>query len=307
MMFVTMTFVAMMVFGVMFFGMMVFGMMVFGVRRAVVMDRGVRGMHFVMLVAGMLVAGMMAGVLGLGRRVRNGASGLRKNRGGKHPARDRFVRVVVMLIVIVMVMIMRLGPDLRMIVVVVVVIVMLVVPAGMVMPGRVVRVGVLVRMPGVSRGIVLVRRFAPNELRGLGPIGSMLDDVALDALAAGTAAGVAMARTAAAGTVLALFFRLAMRALVGLDQRLTVGDRDLVIVRMNFAEGEEAVAVAAIFDEGCLQRRLYPRDLGEVDIAAQLLALGGLEIKLFDAIAADHDDPGLFRVGGIDQHFVGHF
>jgi hypothetical protein len=37
-----------------------------------------------------------------------------------------------------------------------------------------------------------------------------------------------------------------------------------------------------------------------------LLALRGLEIKLFDAIAADHDDPGLFRVGGIDQHLVGH-
>ena len=76
---------------------------------------------------------------------------------------------------------------------------------------------------------------------------------------------------------------------------------------MDFAEGQEAVAVAAIFDEGGLQRRLDARDLGEIDVAAQLLALGGLEIKLFDAIAADHDDPGLFRVGGIDQHFVGHF
>ena len=76
---------------------------------------------------------------------------------------------------------------------------------------------------------------------------------------------------------------------------------------MDFAEGQEAVTVAAIFDEGGLQRWLYPRDLGEIDVAAQLLALGGLEIKLFDAIAADHNDPGLFRVGGIDQHFVGHF
>jgi hypothetical protein len=38
-----------------------------------------------------------------------------------------------------------------------------------------------------------------------------------------------------------------------------------------------------------------------------LLALGGLEIKFFDSVAADHNDPGLFRVGGIDQHFVGHF
>ena len=98
-----------------------------------------------------------------------------------------------------------------------------------------------------------------------------------------------------------------MGALVGLDQRLTVGDRNLIIVGMDFAEGEEAMAVAAIFDEGRLQRRLYARDLGEVDVAAQLFALGGFEIKFLDAIAADHNDPGLFRVGSIDQHFVGHF
>ncbi len=76
---------------------------------------------------------------------------------------------------------------------------------------------------------------------------------------------------------------------------------------MDFTEGQEAVAVAAIFDERRLQRRFYARDLGEVDIAAQLFALGGLEIKFFDAIAADHNNPGLFRVGGIDQHLVGHF
>jgi len=138
----------------------------------------------------------------------------------------------------------------------------------------------------------------------------VFDDVALDPFAMAAAAGVAVARTAAVtvgGAVLALFLGLAMGAFIGLDQRLPVGDRDLVIVGMDFAEGQEAVAVAAIFDEGRLQRRLYARDLGEVDIAAQLFALGGLEIKFFDAIAADHDDPGLFRVGGIDQHLVGHF
>ena len=112
---------------------------------------------------------------------------------------------------------------------------------------------------------------------------------------------------AAVGAVFALFLGLAMGAFVRLDQRLAIGDRNLIIVRMDFAEGEKAVTVAAIFDEGGLQRRLYARDLGEVDVAAQLFALGGLEIKFFDAIAADHYDPGLFRVGGIDQHFVGHF
>ena len=67
------------------------------------------------------------------------------------------------------------------------------------------------------------------------------------------------------------------------------------------------MAVAAIFDESGLERGFDPCDFGEVDIPAQLLALRGLEIKFFDAIAADHDDPGLFRVGGIDQHLVGHF
>ena len=54
----------------------------------------------------------------------------------------------------------------------------------------------------------------------------------------------------------------ALRALFFLDQRLPVGDRDLVVVRMDFAEGEEAVAVAAVVDEGGLQRRFDARDLG---------------------------------------------
>jgi hypothetical protein len=37
-----------------------------------------------------------------------------------------------------------------------------------------------------------------------------------------------------------------------------------------------------------------------------LFALRGFEIEFFNAIATDHNDPGLFRVGGVDQHFVGH-
>lgn len=116
-----------------------------------------------------------------------------------------------------------------------------------------------------------------------------------------------MARPPTAGAIFVLFLGFAVRALVGLDQGLTVGDRDLIVVGMNFAEGQEAMTVAAVFDEGGLQRRLNARDFGEIDIAAQLLALGRLEIKFLDAIAADHDHPGLFRMGRIDQHFVGHF
>nr|WP_312016537.1 hypothetical protein [Bradyrhizobium japonicum] len=168
--------------------------------------------------------------------------------------------------------------------------------------------GIGVQMLALVRRALGVRSFALDRLGcGIGAGLETLDDVAADALALTAAAGVAVARAAAAvGAVLALFLGLAMGLFLGLDQCLPVGDGNLVVVGMDFAEGEEAVAVAAIFDKGSLERRLHPGDLGEVDIPAQLLALGGLEIKLFDAIAADHDDPGLLRVGGIDQHLVGH-
>ena len=127
-----------------------------------------------------------------------------------------------------------------------------------------------------------------------------LDHAALHAVALAATACVAVARAAAVGTIFGFFLGLAMGALIGFDQRLTIGDRDLIIVGMYFAEGQEAMAVAAIFDEGRLQRRLYARDRGEIDVPTKLFALGGLEVKLFDTIAADHNDPGLFRVGGVD-------
>lgn len=80
-----------------------------------------------------------------------------------------------------------------------------------------------------------------------------LDDLALDAFATVAAAGTAMTRTPAAGAVFVFFFGFAVRAFVGLDQSLTVSDRDLVVVWMDFAEGQEAVPVATVFDEGGLQ------------------------------------------------------
>jgi hypothetical protein len=168
----------------------------------------------------------------------------------------------------------------------------------------------IVRVAMIVVGVQTLVIGALIRLRGCRGIGAgVVDDLALDPLAIAAAARIAVAWTAAAvaGPILGFFLGFAMGALVSLDQRLTVGDRDLIIIRVNFAEGQEAVAVAAIFDEGGLQRRLYAGDLGEVDVTAQLLALGGLEVKLFDAIAADDNDPGLFRVGSIDQHFVGHF
>ena len=57
---------------------------------------------------------------------------------------------------------------------------------------------------------------------------------------------------------------------IPLGERLPVGDRNLVIVGVNVVEGEETVAVASVFDESRLQRRFYPRDLGEINITFAL-------------------------------------
>jgi hypothetical protein len=166
--------------------------------------------------------------------------------------------------------------------------------------------GAGVVMNGFAVLMIVMLMIVRRSLRRFGVF--RVDDLALHPLAIAAAARIAMPRTAvAAGAVFGFFLGLAMRAFVGFDQGLTIGDRDLIVIGMDFAEGQEAVAIAAIFDEGGLQRRFYASYLGEIDIAAQLLALGGFEIKFFDAIAAHHDNPGLFRVGGIDQHFVGHF
>ena len=52
----------------------------------------------------------------------------------------------------------------------------------------------------------------------------------------------------------AVFLLLLAAGLLGLllDQPLPVGDGNLVVVRMDFAEGKEAVPVAAVLDEGSL-------------------------------------------------------
>jgi len=46
-----------------------------------------------------------------------------------------------------------------------------------------------------------------------------------------------------------------------------VGDRNLVVVRVDFVEGQETVAIAAEFDERRLKRWFDPGYFGKVDIA----------------------------------------
>ncbi len=66
-------------------------------------------------------------------------------------------------------------------------------------------------------------------------------------------------------------FREAGGALFLFDQRLPVGDGYLVIIGWISLKARKAVAVAAVFNEGRLERGLYAGDLGEVDIAPQCL------------------------------------
>jgi hypothetical protein len=88
-------------------------------------------------------------------------------------------------------------------------------------------------MKMVVRLVIMVMR----QVR-LGVIGACcFDHAALHAVAIAAAARIAVSRAAAVGTVLGLFFSLAMGAFVRFDQRLPIGDRNLIIVRMNFAEG----------------------------------------------------------------------
>ena len=84
------------------------------------------------------------------------------------------------------------------------------------------------------------------------------------------------------------------------EERVAIGFRDLVIIGMDFAEGEESVPVAAIVDERRLQRRFYSGDLGEIDIPFELLVLSGFEVKLLDPASLDDRDPGFLRVARID-------
>src|SRR3546814_16785166 len=70
---------------------------------------------------------------------------------------------------------------------------------------------------------------------------------------------------------------------------------------MDFAERQEAMAIAAVFDAGSLQRRFDPRYLGEVDVTFELLAGTCFVVEILKSIARLNHHPGLFRVAGIDK------
>jgi hypothetical protein len=88
-----------------------------------------------------------------------------------------------------------------------------------------------------------------------------------------------------------LFFFLFVLSILLFEERLTIGDGDLIIIRMDFRKGEEAVTVTAVFHECGLKRRFDPCDFGEIDVSAELLLGSGLEIEFLDAVTAEHHHP----------------
>jgi hypothetical protein len=104
--------------------------------------------------------------------------------------------------------------------------------------------------------------------------------------------------------VIFFFFLGTGKGALFFDQRFAVGDRDLVIIRVNFGKGQKAVAVSAVIHEGRLQRRFDPRHLGEVDVPRKLAFVDGFKVEFLDLVSVDHDHPSFLGVGGIDKHFL---
>ena len=90
------------------------------------------------------------------------------------------------------------------------------------------------------------------------------------------------------------------------QQGVAIGLGDLVIIGVDFAKGEEAVAIAAIVDERRLERRFDPSYLGEIDVTLELFVLFGLEIKFLDPGSLDDGDPSFLGMARVDQHAHGH-
>ncbi len=86
----------------------------------------------------------------------------------------------------------------------------------------------------------------------------------------------------AAALAVRLVLVLAMGARFLFEQRLPIGDGNLIIVGVNFGKGEKAVTVAAVIDERRLERGLHARHLGEINIAAQRLLACGFEVEFLD-------------------------
>ncbi len=119
-------------------------------------------------------------------------------------------------------------------------------------------------------------------------------------------AAIARARTAGHGfsATVGSGLKLGFGGRFLVDQGLPVGDGDLIVIGVNFVEGQEAVAIAAVINECSLERWLHACDFGEIDIATKQLARSTLEVEFFYPAVALHHHPGFLGMCGVDEHFA---
>jgi hypothetical protein len=72
------------------------------------------------------------------------------------------------------------------------------------------------------------------------------------------------------------------------------------------ADGEEAVSLAAVLDEGGVQAGLDRGDGAPVDVAADEAAIGDLDLVVLQGRVADDRQAHFLRALGVDQHAAGH-
>ena len=99
---------------------------------------------------------------------------------------------------------------------------------------------------------------------------------------------------------------LGFERLLFVNQGFPVIDRDLIVVGMDFAEGQEAVPVAAEIDECRLQRRLYPRYFREIDVAFDLFFECCLDVVFVETGTGCNNDANFFSMCAVNKHALRH-
>src|SRR6266700_6185529 len=115
---------------------------------------------------------------------------------------------------------------------------------------------------GIARELLGRKRFALHNI----------------AIAGSSDTAMAVA-TAPSGAIIGFRVCGALVVLLLRDQSLPVSDRDLIVVGMDFRERQKTMAIATVIDKRRLQGRLNTCDFGEVDITAELFAVGAFEVE----------------------------
>ena len=89
------------------------------------------------------------------------------------------------------------------------------------------------------------------------------------------------------------------------QQGFPVGDGDLIIIGMDFAEGQKPVAVSTVIDKSSLQGRLDPGYFCQIDVASELSPGLNFNVEIFQVVSADDCNPSLLGVRSVDKHSFG--